>query len=268
MSSSESDIAATDVPLDEPQSTPSKKAGRGKGKGKGKVKVKGRKMSKQSVLTDEQKEEVLDFLRHRPYIYDKGHRDYKDSPRRAREWAEFAERLGLEVVVVLGWYRSMRTMLARAKKVKSKSGSGSMDLSRSLEWVWLHMSFMTPYIASLSADPVCYKRKRAAPDPSETDTELDPGQAGPSQKAPCQASASSTSRTSAAPPAPGPSVQPVGSTPKAATDSSASSTNNCCGHLCTQLGKIVQHLSEPQAEFWKTIQSRSRTLDEEEILEM
>ena len=109
---------------------------------------------------------------------------------------------------------------------------------------------------------MCYKQKRAAPDPSETDTELDPGQAGPSQKVLRQASASSTSRTSAAPPAPGPSVQPVGSTPKAATDFSASSTNNCCGHLCTQLDKTVQHLSEPQAELWKTIQTRSRNLDE------
>ena len=96
------------------------------------------------MLTNEQKEEVLDFLRDRPYMYDKGHPDYKDAPRRTREWVEFAERLGLEVDVALGWYCSMRTMLARAKKVKSKSGSGSMDLSRSLEWVWLHMSFMTP----------------------------------------------------------------------------------------------------------------------------
>jgi uncharacterized sporulation protein YeaH/YhbH (DUF444 family) len=127
MSSSDSDTATTDVSMaareqeehiqEAAQSTPSQKSAGGRGKG--------RKKTKQSGLTEAQKEEVLEFLKERPYLYNK---DFKDQAKRNRNWKELADRLGVEAAACIGWYRSMRTMLARAKKAKSKSGSGSANL--------------------------------------------------------------------------------------------------------------------------------------------
>ncbi|KAL8559851.1 hypothetical protein ACOMHN_030187 [Nucella lapillus] len=257
------DTATTDVSMaareqeehiqEAAQSTPSQKSAGGRGKG--------RKKTKQSGLTEAQKEEVLEFLKERPHLYNKSHKDFKDQAKRNRDWKELAERLGVEAAACIGWYRSMRTMLARAKKAKSKSGSGSANLPRSLQWVWDHMAFMTPYMSSLSSDSMGpRKRSCAAVDPIETEADFDPDQPGPSRKVPRQAAASAT------PPAPAaPSVRPVGFSSRAAA---AASESNCCGHLCTQLDNMIQRLSSPQAQFWSNIQWRVDHFDSNQMLRL
>ena len=80
-------------------------------------------------LTEDQKQDAIDFLRERPYFYNRSHSEYKDASKRNREW-EFADQLGVPVAVITSWYRCMRAMLGRAKKAKTKSGSADVRLPR------------------------------------------------------------------------------------------------------------------------------------------
>ena len=193
MSSSDCDVAASDLPLaarelderlQEPTSTPpafetTAGAGRGKGKGKGK---RGKK-AVEGQLTEDQKQDAIDFLRERPYLYNQSHSDYKDAAKRNREWKEFADQLGVPVAVITSWYRCMRAMLGRAKKAKTKSGSADVRLPRAQEYVWTHMQFLVPYISQISSDTLGPRKKKTTAEPdelTESEVEFDPDQPAPS----------------------------------------------------------------------------------------
>ena len=90
---------------EEPQASTSTKAGGG-----GQGKTKGRKVVKRASLSEKQKEDVVDFLRERPHIYSKSQTAYKDAAGRKREWKELADKMGVDVDIVMTWYRSMRTI--------------------------------------------------------------------------------------------------------------------------------------------------------------
>ena len=149
MSSSDSDVAASglslaarelDERLQEPPSTPpafETTAGAGKGKGKGKGKS--GKKAVEGQLTEDQKQDAIDFLRERPDLYNQSHSNYKDAAKRNREWKEFADQLGVPIAVITSWYRCMRAMLGQAKKAKTKSGSADVRLPWAQEYVWTHM---------------------------------------------------------------------------------------------------------------------------------
>ena len=189
MSSSDSDVAASDLSLaarelderlQEPPSTPpafETTAGAGKGKGKGKGK-RGKK-AVEGQLTEDQKQDVIDFLRERPYLYNRSHSDYKDAAKRNREWKEFADQLGVPVAVITSWYRCMRAMLGRVKKAKTKSGSTDVRLPRAQEYVWTHMQFLVPYISQISSDTLGPRKRKTTAEPdelTESEAEFNPDQ--------------------------------------------------------------------------------------------
>ena len=197
MSSSDSDVATSDLSLaacelderlQEPPSTPpafETTAGAGKGKGKGKGKS--GKKAVEGQLTEDQKQDAIDFLRERPYIYNRSHSDYKDAAKRNREWTEFADQLGVPVAVITSWYRCMRAMLGRAKKAKTKSGSADVCLPRAQEHVWTHMQCLVPYISQISSDTVGPKKRKTTAEPdelTESEAEFDPDQPAPSWMVP------------------------------------------------------------------------------------
>ena len=91
--------------------------------------------AKKQRLTEIQKLDVCDFLRERPYIYNKSHCDFKNKSLKDCEWSLLAQRLKVDVNCITTWYQSMRTILARTKKQKAKSGSGTGKLTHVQQWV-------------------------------------------------------------------------------------------------------------------------------------
>ena len=214
MSSSDSYVAASDLSLaareldellQEPPSTPpafETTAGAGKGKGKGKGK-RGKK-AVEGQLTEDQKQDAIDFLRERPYLYNRSHSDYKDAAKRNREWTEFADQLGVPVAVITSWYRciwamlgrvkkaktksgSARAMLGREKKAKTKSGSADVRLPRAQEYVWTHMQFLVPYISQISSVTLGPRKRKTTAEPdelTESEAEFNPDRPAPSWMVP------------------------------------------------------------------------------------
>lgn len=161
-------------------------AAQGSSRGKGKAKLK--------PLTAELKFIAIDFLKERPYIYDKAHPQYKDYPRRKREWTLLAEMLELTPEALSKWYKSVRVMLARVKRLKSKSGSGS-SITEGLQSVEEQFGFITPFIHEMTSTVVGGKRKKSS---GPSAASFDPEEPGPSRQVPRMAGAGGSPRASAA----------------------------------------------------------------------
>eukprot|EP00745_Piridium_sociabile_P037092 TRINITY_DN67150_c0_g2_i3.p1 TRINITY_DN67150_c0_g2~~TRINITY_DN67150_c0_g2_i3.p1 ORF type:complete len:360 (+),score=52.73 TRINITY_DN67150_c0_g2_i3:254-1333(+) len=222
-------------------STPLQKGG-GRGKNR-----KSRKQ-KLSPLTDAQKEEMLDFLKDNPFLYNKAHPAFKDSSKRKRAWKQMDERFVLEDGACWHWYRSVRTMLSRAKKMKSKSGSGGANLPAALQWVWDKLDFLQPFMSSLSQDTVGPQKRSAAMTLPETEAD-DHDHPGPIRKVPRPAALSDSRATSA-------------------TKSAPAQAANCCGHLCSQLESMVHQYDSPMAYFWRLLDWRIGGLDSHQLFDL
>ena len=130
-------------------------------------------------LTEDQKQDAIDFLQEWPYLYNRSHSNYKDAAKRDWEWKEFADQLGVPVAVITSWYRCMRAMLGRAKKAKTKSGSADVRLPRAQEYVWTHMQFLVPYFSQISSDTLGPRKRKTTAEPdelTESEAEFDPDQ--------------------------------------------------------------------------------------------
>jgi hypothetical protein len=184
MSSSEAEADAEVQAADEEEMLALNPPAAARGKGKGKV----------APFTAEQRDIAIDFLKERPYIYDKAHPDYKDYPRRKREWTHLAEMLEVTPDALAKWYKSVRVMLARAKRLKGKSGSGS-SLSAGLQSVEEQFGFITPFIHEMTSTVVGGKRKRNS---GSSAPSFDPEEPGPSRLVPRMAGAGESPRVSTA----------------------------------------------------------------------
>ena len=122
-----------------PPPTPAPKRRRGKGKAKRDDGV----APQHFKLTDAERDLFMDYLRERLFMYEKKDKDYKDAPRRKGEWEACANLVGRTVELLQGWLKSLRSMLGKARSIKSKSGSGSEPLPPSLQWVYDNLSFMS-----------------------------------------------------------------------------------------------------------------------------
>ena len=63
----------------------------------------------------------VDYLRERPFMYEKTDKVYKDAPRHKREWEACTNLVGRTVELLQGWLKSRRSMLGKARSIKSKS---------------------------------------------------------------------------------------------------------------------------------------------------
>ena len=64
-------------------------------------------------ITDAERDLFVDYLRERPFMYEKKNKDYKDAPRRKREWEACANLVGRTVELLQGWLKSRRSMLGK-----------------------------------------------------------------------------------------------------------------------------------------------------------
>ena len=154
-----------------PPSAPKRRRGKGKAKRDDGV------ASQHFKLTDAERDLFVDYLRERPFMYEKKDKDYKDAPRRKREWEACANLVGRTVELLQGWLKSRRSMLGKARSIKSKSGSGSEPLPPSLQWVYDNLSFMSAGAGVLHSETLGPRRGvPGSPFADEADLE-EPGRA-------------------------------------------------------------------------------------------
>ena len=66
------------------------------------------------TLTEQQEDDVVEWIRDNPILYSKGLKEYKDTARKQRLWEEKGRELNLEsATVLMTWYNSMRTRLGK-----------------------------------------------------------------------------------------------------------------------------------------------------------
>ena len=91
------------------------------------------------MLDEEQEEELADWWMEQPGIYDKSNETYRRKAKKDRLIAENAEVMGVpgfDVVMLVGWMKSMRTMYGKEeKKAKGKSKAASPVLTSRQRWV-------------------------------------------------------------------------------------------------------------------------------------
>ena len=195
-------------------------------------------------------------------MYEKKDKDYKDAPRRKREWETCANLVGRTVQLLQGWLKSLRSMLGKARSIKSKSGSGSEPLPPSLQWVYDNLSFMSAGAGVLHSETLGPRRGvPCSPFADEADLEepgpsKSPRHATPSSFASGAHSSTPLERQSRV------HEWPSSKSPK------CTSAEKCCGHLCTQLDEMHQHLRDPQEQFLKHLRWRVSPLNRMQLLRL
>lgn len=98
------------------------------------------------ILSDDQEEDVIEWLKEHPVLYTKTMRDYKDRAKKMQLWEEKAKEMGLlNGMQLLTWYESMRTRLG--KLTRSKSGDGAKELTERQQWVLDKFDFLLHHIS-------------------------------------------------------------------------------------------------------------------------
>ena len=217
-----------------PPPPPAPKRRRGKGKAKRDDGV----ASQHFKLTDAERDLFVDYLRERPFMYEKKDKDYKDALRRKREWEACANLVGRTVELLQGWLKSRRSMLGKARSIKSKSGSCSEPLPPSLQWVYDNLSFMSAGAGVLHSETLG-PRKDVPGSPFADEADLE--EPGPSKRPRHATPSSSASRAHSSTPLERQSRVHEWPSSKSPTCTSA---EKCCGHLCTQLDEMHQHLRD------------------------
>ena len=127
-----------------------------------------------TAFSEQQKEEIIEFLMRNEVLYSKRLSGFKDVTQKENLWAAQAAKMNSTVEQLKIWYSSMRTMMGRLKKRAKKSGSEGdaiTDMNSTEKWVWDKFSFLIPHIETVDARNVASFAAAAA---SASGTELTP----------------------------------------------------------------------------------------------
>ena len=105
-------------------------------------------------LTEEQKEEIIEFLMHNEGLHNK----------KNELWQQKARSMGVEWKDIFTWYETQRRRLGRLKTLANKSGSGSLEdtWKESDVEFWHRWQFLRPHINTQSQEPIVSLRQRLA----------------------------------------------------------------------------------------------------------
>ena len=129
---------------DEDQQPTTKKAK--KVKGHGQKKPPGKKYAKKLYIEPEQEEDIIEWLKANPCLYDKKKKGFMDQNKKNALWTSKAESLGLTSQQLTRWFKSTRTSFGKITKQMNKSGSGLPELTDRQMWIYTHFEFLTPHI--------------------------------------------------------------------------------------------------------------------------
>ncbi|XP_041361857.1 uncharacterized protein LOC121377825 [Gigantopelta aegis] len=100
------------------------------------------------ILTDEQEVEFGEWLRSNPFLYTKQLKEYKNTQRKTRVWAEKAAELGQKSGTLLRtYYESVRSKVG--KITDTKSGSSTKDLTERDNFIITNFGFLQTHISRM-----------------------------------------------------------------------------------------------------------------------
>lgn len=106
-----------------------------------------RKVTKEArfIFSDDQEEDIVNWLRENPILYNKKLREYSTGgTRKQKLWEDKAADLGCSTTQLYRWWESMRTMYG--KLTKSQSGQGTPNFTERQEWIIKTFNFIKPHI--------------------------------------------------------------------------------------------------------------------------
>ena len=105
------------------------------------------------MLDEQQEEDLADWWREHPGLYDKSNETYRRKTKKAKLIAEKAQVMGVrsfDAAMLAGWMKSMRTMYGKEEKAKGKSGAAPLSSPLGSTGWWTPSSFcdLTSRLAS------------------------------------------------------------------------------------------------------------------------
>ena len=148
MSRSDGDLAHHEAEVEdnvvqvEPPAAPASQAvaGAQKNQSKSKRDTPGKKV----VLTEEQKLTIANFMKDNIELWQKELPNFNDNTNRKRKFEELSRLVGAPTSEIRTWYKSMRTLLARIRRIKS--GDPAKKLTPGQQWVERNFGFLNSYV--------------------------------------------------------------------------------------------------------------------------
>ena len=101
--------------------------------------------AKNVTLSRKVEAEIVEWLQENPFLYDRGHPQYKNKSKKARTMEEQAKKLGIKKEELARWVHTKRTRFGKLTKM-SKSGSGQTSLTELDKWILKLFKFLGPHI--------------------------------------------------------------------------------------------------------------------------
>ena len=134
-----------DIDLEEDPQQPATTATRKRGKKSGGAsEVQDKRRKRSCNFSDGEEDELVDWVREHPILYVRTMKEYKDSAKKKLLWEGKAQQLGVDLHVLLTWYKSLRTRLG--KLTFKKSGEGNAEKTDRDKWILERFDFLVKHI--------------------------------------------------------------------------------------------------------------------------
>ena len=100
---------------------------------------------RQVALTRRKEMLLVERLHHYPLLYDKGHKEFKNRPKKVRVWNQLAEEVKVSGDTLQRWFTSKRTQYGKLRRGK-KSGSGRTTYTDNERFILDNFKFLDPFI--------------------------------------------------------------------------------------------------------------------------
>ncbi|XP_047206820.1 uncharacterized protein LOC124858708 isoform X2 [Girardinichthys multiradiatus] len=141
-----------------------------------------------AMLTEEEEESMVEWLKTNPILYNRKLKSYKDTNRKEALWREMAGQMGQDILILKTWYTSLRTRYGRLKKLCAEKQSSGLTERDS--WILKCFEFLAPHIL-----PVLKRRGRRKVGVNTISATLNAPSYNASLPAPCPKSVKSHSMT-------------------------------------------------------------------------
>ena len=108
----------------------------------------GKKKSKKKdalYLTDEQQDDIIQWLQDNPIVYNRRLREYRNTEKKHKLWEDKAREMDVDPLRLQTWVDSMRTRFGRL--THTKSGQAAKEHTERETWILEKFSFLSEHFA-------------------------------------------------------------------------------------------------------------------------